>query len=204
MNYSTDDLIYGYLSCESNYDAVNKERYISMTKVGNLKPYMAAMVQKTTRTVTNKIDKLVESGLLREAVKNEEAVYILTENSERYQLVNYDILFYLLINRSPQSIRVYVYLLNKYLWKKETKEHYIFTLEEIKEALGYADSTKTAVKIIDNILNSFYREGLIKWREVIQQKKVNGKMIPGESYCLLLRRKVSLNLLLLKGYIIWV
>lgn len=83
-----------------------------------------------------------------------------------------------MINRSAQSIRVYVYLLNKYLWKKETNENYIFTLSELKDALGYAETTKTADIILDTILKSFYREGLIKWREIVDSKNVNGKVIP--------------------------
>lgn len=45
---------------------------------------MAAMIGKTTRTVTNKINKLIEKGLLKESNKNGENVYILTEDSERY------------------------------------------------------------------------------------------------------------------------
>lgn len=176
MNYSTDDLIYGYLQCKSTFDVNNKVRYIAVSIVSQLKKNMAAMVGKTTRTVTNKINKLIEKGLLKESNKNGENVYILTEDSERYQLINYDILFYLLINRSAQSIRVYIYLLNKYLWKGNQK--YIFTLSELKEALGYAESTKSVDIMLDTILKSFYREGLMKWREIIETKVVNGRTIP--------------------------
>lgn len=178
MNYSTDDLIYGYLQCKSTFDTSNQQRYIAAVTVAQLKKNMAAMIGKTARTVTNRLSKLVEKGLLKEDTKDGQSIYILTENSERYQLINYDILFYLLINRSAQSIRVYVYLLNKYLWKKETNENYIFTLSELKDALGYAETTKTADIILDTILKSFYREGLIKWREIIDSKNVNGKVIP--------------------------
>ena len=178
MNYSTDDLIYGYLQCKSTFDTSNQQRYIAAVTVAQLKKNMAAMIGKTARTVTNRLSKLVEKGLLKEDTKDGQSIYILTENSERYQLINYDILFYLLINRSAQSIRVYVYLLNKYLWKKETNENYIFTLSELKDALGYAETTKTADIILDTILKSFYREGLIKWREIVDSKNVNGKVIP--------------------------
>lgn len=178
MNYSTDDLIYGYLQCKSTFDTSNQQRYIAAVTVAQLKKNMAAMIGKTARTVTNRLSKLVEKGLLKEDTKDGSNIYILTENSERYQLINYDILFYLLINRSAQSIRVYVYLLNKYLWKKETNENYIFTLSELKDALGYAETTKTADIILDTILKSFYREGLIKWREIVDSKNVNGKVIP--------------------------
>lgn len=82
----------------------------------------------------------------------------------------------MLINRSAQSIRVYIYLLNKYLWKGNQK--YIFTLSELKEALGYAESTKSVDIMLDTILKSFYREGLMKWREIIETKVVNGRTIP--------------------------
>ena len=174
MNYSTDDLIYGYLQCKSTFDEETKKRYIAVSTVSQLKKNMAAMIGKTMRTVSNKIEKLIETGLLKQENKQGQNVYVLTENSERYQLINYDILFYLLINRSAQSIRVYIYLLNKYLWKK----NYVFTLAELKEALGYAETTKSVDILLDTILKSFYREGLMKWREVVDSKAVGDKVIP--------------------------
>lgn len=66
---------------------------------------------------------------------------------------------YLVNTRNSQAIRIYLYLLNKYQWKKE----YIFTIQEIKEALGYATSTKTCEELIRDCLASFKAEGLIKF-----------------------------------------
>jgi Fic family protein len=52
--------------------------------VAQLKKNMAAMIGKTARTVTNRLSKLVEKGLLKEDTKDGSNIYILTENSERY------------------------------------------------------------------------------------------------------------------------
>lgn len=179
MSYSTDDLIYGYLSYCSTFDPNNKQRYIAIKNVSPLKKYMAAMIGKTAKTVSNHIDKLIEKGLLKKEIKGNQEVYIFTEMSSTYQLVNYDILFYLLMSRSQYAIQIYVYLLNKYLWKKQTNEHYIFTLEELGKALGYTDSSICGITpALNLILESFFREGLLKWREVVETKAINGKMVP--------------------------
>lgn len=179
MNYSTDDLIYGYLSYCSTFDPVNKERYIAIKNVSPLKKYMAAMINKTTKTVSNRIEKLVEKELLIKKVKGNQEVFVFTEKSKTYQLVNYDILFYLLVSRNQFAIKVYVYLLNKYLWKLQTHEYYIFTLEELAQALGYAESSICGVTPMLNIvLESFYREGLLKWREVVESKVIDNKVVP--------------------------
>jgi len=183
MDYSVNDVIYGYLSYNSTFDPNNKERYIYLKDVAKLKTELARMLDCTTRTVTNNINKIVineknPNGLLRAGVKNEEAVYFLIEGPGRYQFVNYDILWYLLQTRSKIAIKVYVYLLNKYLWKKQTGEHYIFTIEEIAEAMGYSNTSRTIRPVISTLLDSFYREGLIKWREVVEPMVVDGKTIP--------------------------
>lgn len=179
MNYSTDDLLYGYLSYHSIFDPVEKERYIYVKNVAPLKKYIAAMIHKTTKTVNNRIDKLIERGLLKKSVKYNQGVYIFVEGEGRYQLVNYDILFYLLVNRNEFAIKIYAYLLNKYLWKASSNEHYIFTLEELAKVMGYAESSIAGVTpMIGLVLDSFFREGLIKWRENIEMKMVNGKMVP--------------------------
>ena len=178
MNYSVNDLIYGYLSYKSTFDSESKERYIYVKTVSSLKSTMAAMIQKTPRTVTNNINAMIDRGLLMLIEKDGQSAYLLTEGIGRYQLVNYDILWYLLQTRSKIAIKVYVYLLNKYLWKQQTHENYIFTIDELSIAMGYAASSTTVQPMVSVLLDSFAREGLLKWREVVDTKEINGKMVP--------------------------
>lgn len=80
--------------------------------------------------------------------------------------------------RNNQCIRIYLYLLNKFLWKEtlnqkkeeEDKQKYIFTVQEIKEALGY---TKTANKMISAVLASFNKEGIISYETKTDIKEVD-------------------------------
>lgn len=71
-----------------------------------------------------------------------------------------------------------MYLLNKYLWKQKTQENYCFTIAELADTIGYKSKQASTNAMIEDILNSFYREGLIRWREVIESINVAGKTVP--------------------------
>lgn len=207
MDYSINDIIYGYLSYNSTFDKNNKERYIYMKDVAKLKPELARMLDCTARTVTNNINKMIiDDGhpdrLLRAGLKNGEAVYFLVEGPGRYQFINYDILWYLLQTRSKIAIKVYVYLLNKYLWKQQSNEHYIFTIEEIAEAMGYSTKSMTIRPVISTLLESFCREGLICWKEIIEPTIVGMKVVPvtRRELTFIIERKEQLAPLVIEKY----
>ena len=80
----------------------------------------------------------------------------------RYKIVERDVIEYLVHTRNAHAIRIYLYLLSKYQWKPG----YIFTIQELKEALGYAESTKSCDALIRNVLASFKAEGLIRFSVV--------------------------------------
>ena len=102
------------------------------------------------------------------------------DENARFKIVDRDIINYLVNTRNSQAIRIYLYLLNKFQWKKD----YIFTIQEIKEALGYAASTKSCDTLIKNVLASFKAEGIIRYEKVIQEKEIGTlneyKVIPVE------------------------
>lgn len=79
---------------------------------------------------------------------------------------------YLVDTRNAQAIRVYLYLLNCSTMKKD----YVFTIREIKLALGYSESTTSADTTIANILKSFSKEGVIRFeKEKFDCVSNNGK-----------------------------
>ena len=89
---------------------------------------------------------------------------------------------YLINTRNLHVIRIYLILLNFYSYKQE----YVFTINEIKEQLGYAESNKDFNKIIQDILISLKREGIIKiekfWEDCVSN---TGKRVPSPRYRLL-------------------
>ena len=54
-----------------------------------------------------------------------------------YREFRKNMLEYLLNTRNHNSIRLYLYLLNKYLWKENKNENYCFTIVELAKAIGY-------------------------------------------------------------------
>lgn len=76
---------------------------------------------------------------------------------------------YLVNTRNANSIRIYIYLLNKYKWKAD---NYIFTLEELKTALGYSVKTKSIDVVINDILASLKREKIIDFIKFHDNKDV--------------------------------
>ena len=59
-------------------------------------------------------------------------------------------------------IKVYIYLLNKWLWKNKNNEPYYFTLKELREALGYSGSDNAGVDAaLRTILFSISKQGII-------------------------------------------
>lgn len=196
MNWNTNDLLYGFMRCLStarpifeNGKLVKWQEYLPKKNFKKNKKLIASICNITTRTIDNQINKLFEAGLLDEGFEivelngkeyEYECYWFPYNEEENYKLVDKEVLNYLVNTRNAQGIRVYIYLLNKYQWKKD----YVFTIQEIKEALGYAASTKTADGMIRDILASFKAEGIIKYEKFIDEVDIGGmneiKVIPVE------------------------
>lgn len=73
-------------------------------------------------------------------------------------------IYYLVIASNMSIIKIYIYLLNKWLWKtqKESEPIYDFTLKELREALGYSGSNNPgADDALRTILFSMAKQGII-------------------------------------------
>lgn len=135
------------------------------------------------RTITREIDALIESGLITLDVEVEfistgkekiVKVYHFPVDKENnpFKIIDKKILKYLVDTSNGQCIRVYLYLLNKYLWKQDLDQDYIFTIQEIKEALGYSTTTKAADETIKNILACFKSQGVIRYEFVREMQNI--------------------------------
>ena len=178
MSYKVDDLLYGYLQYKATYNP-NKDRlYISLDNLRKSKSNIETMCGCSRRTIDRQIKSLIQDGMVEEVVEDNKYIYSLPYVGNRYQIIDWNMLEYLLNTRNHNSIRLYVYLLNKYLWKQDKEENYCFTIAELAEAIGYQSKQTSTNRMIEDILNSFYLEGVIKWREVIETITRSGKAIP--------------------------
>lgn len=174
MNFTIDDIVFGYIQHLATFAPELNTLYVPVNKVAASKADMAWMINKTTRTVSNKIKKLIENGLIQEQHMKlngkDELVYIIPQQTcGKYEIIQDEMVWYILQTRTQNALKVYLYLLNKYKWKlKEKDEMYSFTADEILAALGYASSSTGAKSsAITALLESFRREGLINYIDYI-------------------------------------
>ena len=175
MDFKTNDLLYGFMRGLSTARPIEGQsqwqEYLPIKTFKKNKKLIAGICNCSVKTIDRHIMKLFEAKLLDQGVelvevngkKYEYECYWFPYNAfGSYKIIEQDIVKYLVNTRNSQAIRIYLYLLNKYQWKKD----YIFTIQEIKEALGYAGSTKSCDELIGDCLASFKAEGLIKFTGV--------------------------------------
>lgn len=185
MNYSTDDLLYGFMRSISTskenvakgiksegkqLEKENRTEYLTVKNFQKEKKVIAGICGCTTRTINNRLDKLKECGLVDEqeiSVEENGKIYVYPSYTfpynydGKYKIIDRDMLSYLINTRNANAIRVYLYLLNA-----SYKPDYVFTQDEIKKALGYAKTTQTAEGVIKDILTSLQKEGIIRYENV--------------------------------------
>ena len=167
-----NDLAYGFMIYLATYDEANKVLYLTKNKLEKDFSVLRTILGDMSRGgVLKVIAKLIESNLIVETkldlgkMKNVPCYTFPYNASSRYQLINNEVLFYILFTRNKCAVRIYTYLYNKYLWKKQTDDEYEFTIKEIKLALGWSSSTKTAEELIKMNLISLKNEGIIDYVE---------------------------------------
>lgn len=204
MNYKTNDLLYGFMRCLSTAEPTPRERqkykeYLTKKDFLSNKKVIAGVLECSVKTIERHLQKLIEAGLVKEDILaiektdkstgktttyNYEVYRFPYDYDSNYEIIPQQMLRYLIDTRNSHAIRIYIYLLNKYKWKAQTQEQYKFTIRELKAALGYAETTKTIDTTIRNILESFAREGMIKYRVIKESVDIGGindiKIIPVE------------------------
>ena len=167
-----NDLAYGFMAYLATYDNKTNTLYLTKNKLEKEMPVMRTILGDMTKKGFLKVlAKLIESKLIMEskidigAMKNVPCYTFPYDSSSRYQIINNDVLYYVLFTRNKCAVRIYTYLYNKYLWKQQTEEEYEFTIREIKLALGWSDTTKTAEDLIKMNLQSLKNEGIIDYVE---------------------------------------
>lgn len=180
--YKVDDLLYGWLYCETEYDYDNRQYFITNSKrLALMRDFRRNLGGMTARTAGRHFDTLVDKRLVAWDEKNDRWLFNPDGLPNPYKLVEKDMLRLLLTTYSQNAIRIYVYLLNWYHYGKSKSKNYIFTYGEIAQrALGYTESfarNSVAIETVQIILEAFARSGLIKYSDVYQPSPDGNLMV---------------------------
>lgn len=186
MNYSSDDLLYGALQYLATYHPELEMLYLTKKNITKSKKELYNLCGLNAKSLKRHLDKLEEKGLIKT-----KTIYIGNDKTEyecytfpykydgKYQIVNNEMLWYIVSTRNQQAVRVYTMLLDWYIWKHDDGEEFIFTNKDILKKLGYSTDNKLASSVVSNILESFKREGVINYEEYYELRIDNsGREIP--------------------------
>lgn len=186
MNLNSDDLILGYIHYLATFIEQKKILYITEKKITAERAAMATIIDRTPQTVKNKINKMIEKGLLikdqLEINGQKEPVFIIPQLTKgKYEIIHKDIMWHIICTRKRFILKIYIYLLNKYDWKKEVRgDPYSFTAGELAEAIGYSKGsavTGSITSIINTALTSLKFEGVIDYIDYFDGKSPRKRLI---------------------------
>lgn len=170
-----NDLVYAYFQVNCTVDPETHEKYI-LTKNINYSAIGRA-IGYSRQTVTKKIEKLLELGLLQ---KKEDRYEILTLENNSAFLISKKTLTTLMVSLTENAINIYIYLLNRYIANQE--KEYAFTFNSVKEYIGIATSTRSNNIIVTGCLEVLERLGLIKYEIKYHNNEQTGEI--SKSYIL--------------------
>ena len=185
MNYGIDDLLFGSMYYLATFHPEVRKLYLTKKNYAkNRKNFYNLEDGGNAKTLKRHLDKLIEKGLVAEEdIKvNGESYpsYVFPYNyKEKYQLVEAEMLWYIISTRNRQAVKIYIQLLNWYLWKEKTDEQFVFTNKDIMKVLGYSTDNKVASSMVSNVLESLSREGVIKYENYFEEHiNDDGRSIP--------------------------
>ena len=137
-----DDILYGMLIVKATYNENKKELYLSNEKYLEARKEYTTLTRKTDRTARNKVDKMIQLGYITKSIDDKHKEYLIIKDKHSlWQVVKYDMLRYLVTTKSQSSVKIYAYLLNKFIYKQGSGEGWSFTLEELAQVLGYSEAS---------------------------------------------------------------
>lgn len=184
MDLKKDDKMYIYLITLTNYRKKDNLIWLDKQVYYSNKDYLMDLCgYKSQNSLRNNMKKWLDCGLIEEGTVeysyNDETVkvqaYIFKNYDEvgKYQLVDLEILKKLINVKNKHSIQIYVYLLSKYLFKK----NYEFTLLELREAMNLSRNTNNRDSLLKDILEDLYVSGYIKWEIIYKEEMFEKRKI---------------------------
>lgn len=177
IHYDSNDILYAIMYALATYNPKDSKLYLSKKKLtANKKSIYNICGFTDARMMKRHLTKLISKGLVSEDETN---YYFPQNEKEKYQIIEREMLLYLANTRNNQAVRVYISLLDWYLWKKSKDTEFIFTNRDILERLGYSKDNKIASGAITDILESFAREGVIQYEHFYDIEILpTGKEVP--------------------------
>lgn len=112
--------------------------------------------------------KMLAEGVVTDNKSKNVKAFILLQNFETFEYIELDTLEYLLHTATTNVLKVYIYLLGRYIFTKKKQEKYSFTLAEVAESIGLKDHNNGNTAIIRNCLNSLMAVGLLECKQYYQ------------------------------------
>lgn len=144
FHYSTDSFLYGLLLYEATYNPKENVLYLPVKVVREAKKIATKALETSERTIDRHFKDLIDKGYLE--FSKQLGVWVITGDFSRYQKITMPALYFILTGLSKQALKIYVYLLNKYKWKKAENDKYYFSITELLAALEYKDTHNTATR----------------------------------------------------------
>lgn len=178
LHYKIDDIVYGYLQASATFNPTDKVLYISEKNMTSIRRELQQILGcKSHSTVTNKINGLIEKNLFAYDEVGKRYVFPYNE-TEKYKIISADLLRELVVVYKPMVLKIFIYLLDKYEWKKESNSYYVFTLTELSGAMGYAASSGRQDANIRIVLEHLRRTDMIDYEEFYEKNEITGKPVP--------------------------
>ena len=155
-NKSYTDIIYGYLQANCSIVEENKRKIILKNQLKFTD--MANTLKISRQTASKKFKQLIDLGLIEEKSNEYELITFPTQDAFLIELETLRILTNAL---NQNSINIYVYLLNRYVANQE--QSYIFTLNQLKDYIGFSTNTRTNNSTITDILQVLQKLGLLAY-----------------------------------------
>ena len=185
MNYGIDDLLFGSMYYLATFHPEVRKLYLTKKNYAkNRKNFYNLEDGGNAKTLKRHLDKLIEKGLVAEEDikvngENYPSYVFPYETDTKYQLVEAEMLWYIISTRNRQAVKIYIQLLNWYLWKEKTDERFVFTNKDIMKVLGYSPDNKVASSMVSNVLESLSREGVIRYENYFEEYVAdNGCVVP--------------------------
>lgn len=189
MHWKVDDILYGFMRTlsireqEKDKDGApvlteqghpQYKEYLLEAEYKKNKSLIALLCSCSQRTIDRHKEVLESRGLLTSGtIKTSRGMQkcfyfppVDCGAGHLYQTMDRKMLKYLVYTRNVHGIKIYLYLLNKHVWKQKEGKRYLFSIHELCKALGYANTTKSAEGLIKTILVSFNLEGVIRYTDV--------------------------------------
>lgn len=177
IDYDSNDILYSLMYSMATFNPKEKKLYLDKSNFTREKKTIYRCCGFTNSAMMKRhLKKLIDKGLIAEADK---LFYFPYNENQKYRIISNEMLWYLASTRPLQGVRIYIMLLDWFLWKQKTGETFVFTNKDILKRLGYSTDNKVASSMVSNMLESYQREGVIQC-EYFYEKNITdeGKEIP--------------------------